>query len=86
MTTPEQHKDNGNKHFGNQNYTEAIEEYTQAIDKSKDAPNHVYYANRANVYMTLHRNEECIADCDQAIKIDASYSKSYFRKAKALQD
>ena len=28
--------------------------------------------------------EECIADCNQAIKIEPTFIKSYFRKAKAL--
>lgn len=28
-------------------------------------------------------NEECAADCDQAIKIDPLFPKSYYRKAKA---
>ena len=28
--------------------------------------------------------EECIADCNQAIGIEASFVKPYYRKAKAL--
>ena len=50
---------------------------------SKENPNHVYYANRANVYIELLKYKNCIEDCDTAIKIDPKFVKSYLRKAKA---
>ena len=55
-----------------------------AIEITLETPNHIYYANRANAYLELANYEECIADCNQAIKIDKHFIKSYFRKAKAL--
>ena len=30
--------------------------------------------------------EECIKDCNEAIKIEPTFSKSYYRKAKALEN
>jgi len=55
-----------------------------AIETNGDQHNHVYFANRANVYLELERNEEAIADCNHAIKIEPSFAKSYFRKANGL--
>ena len=49
-----------------------------------DAPNAIYFANRANAYLELRNFDDCITDCDAAIKIDKNYSKTYLRKAKAL--
>ena len=57
--------------------------YTQAIEISIQTPNHIYFANRANAYLELQAYEECINDCNQSIKIDKTFIKSYFRKAKA---
>ena len=52
MTTPDQHKDNGNKLFANHKYDEAIAEYTSAIEKAGNKPSCVFFANRANVYLS----------------------------------
>ena len=51
---------------------------------SFDEPNAIYYSNRANAFLELDQNTECINDCDQAINIDPKYVKSYYRKSKAL--
>ena len=81
---PDALKQAGNKAFDLKNYEEAVQQYTLAIEITIDNPSHVYYANRANAYLELFKNEECINDCNMAIQIDPSYSKSYYRKAKAL--
>jgi tetratricopeptide (TPR) repeat protein len=83
-TNPEALKEAGNKAFANGNYGEAVKQYTMAIEISIEQPNHIYFANRANCYLEMGNDEECIKDCDQAIKIDTNFPKSYFRKAKAL--
>jgi len=36
------------------------------------------------VYLDMCRFEECVTDCNEAIKIDPLFPKSYYRKAKAL--
>ena len=51
---------------------------------SSDCPNHIYFANRANAYLEVKDYDQCISDCDQAIQIDQSFTKSYLRKTKAL--
>lgn len=65
------------------NFNEAVNLYSQAIELSQEKPNHVYFANRANAYLELFENQKCVEDCDMAIKIEPSFAKSYFRKAKA---
>jgi len=80
---PDALKQAGNKAFDLKQYEEAVSQYTMAIEITLDNPNHVYYANRANAYLELFNNEECINDCNKAISIEPTYSKSYYRKAKA---
>ena len=84
MSDPESIKEAGNKAFMAKNFDEAIKCYTVAIEITLEQPNHVYYANRANAQLELHNYEECINDCNSAIEIEPSYTKSYYRKAKAL--
>ena len=48
-------------------YGEAIKFYTQAIDLSKEKPNHVYFANRGNSYLMSNNFSSCISDCESAI-------------------
>jgi tetratricopeptide (TPR) repeat protein len=50
---------------------------------TKEKPNHIYFSNRANAYLELSENQKCIDDCNESIKIDPNFHKSYFRKAKA---
>ena len=77
-------KEAGNKEFLAKNFKEAVELYTSAIELSLENPNAVYFSNRANAKLELFDFQGCIDDCDEAIKIDKSYVKSYLRKAKAL--
>lgn len=81
---PESLKEAGNKALVAGKYDEALELYNQAIELSKDAPNHIYYSNRAEVYLQLKKYEECLADCEVSLDINKEYAKSYFRKATAL--
>ena len=84
VNNPEQHKEAGNKLFSEQKYIEAIQQYTLAIELAKEEPSHVYYANRANAFLEVGRQNECIEDCNKAIEIEPTFVKAYFRKAKAL--
>ena len=83
-SNPDSLKEAGNKAFANKNYEEAVKQYTMAIEITLEKPNHIYFANRANAELELMMFEECIADCNQAIQIEPTFIKSYFRKAKAL--
>jgi histone-lysine N-methyltransferase SETD3 len=81
---PEALKEAGNKAFAAKNFTEAIKQYTMAIEITIDQPNHVFYANRANCFLETEQYEECIQDCNKAIGIEPTFPKAFFRKAKAL--
>ena len=46
---------------------------------TKENPNHIYYANRANCKMEIFDYEGCFIDTQEAMKIDKTYIKSYIR-------
>ena len=86
---PESLKEAGNKAFLAKDYNEAIKLYTQAIELSQAEgpmvpPAHIYFSNRANAYLEIAKFEDSLSDCNESIKIDPTYIKTYFRKAKAL--
>jgi protein-histidine N-methyltransferase len=86
---PESLKEAGNKAFLAKDYIEAIKLYTQAIKLSQAQgpmvpPSHIYFSNRANGYLEIGNLEDSLSDCNESIKIDPSYIKTYFRKAKTL--
>ena len=62
-------KEKGNAAFSEEEYEQAIKYYSEAISLSKDKPNHIFYANRAAVYLEMNRNEDCISDCEKSILI-----------------
>lgn len=77
------HKEAGNKAFVKKEYSQAVKEYSMAIELSKEKPNHIYFANRANAHLEMWLFEQCITDCNNAIEVDPTFPKSYYRKAKA---
>ena len=76
----EKFKSQGNIALRKGNYDTAINKYTRAIKEAK-VENHVYYANRAQAHFQLKNYEECIKDCDEAIRIEPKFMKSYYRKS-----
>jgi RNA polymerase II-associated protein 3 len=68
----------GNRFFTQKNYSEAIKHYTLGLNISK---NPILFGNRALCYYKLNDFENCISDCDEALKLDSSYFKVYFRRA-----
>lgn len=75
-------KDQGNKCFMQGRFTDAVQNYTKAINL--DDTNHIYFANRANAYLRLQEFQLALEDCEKAIEIKNDYPKSWYRKAKAL--
>ena len=86
------YKEEANSKFSADNFQDALELYSKAIsyvpslnggDTKMIA---TLYANRAVTYLKLKRYELCISDCNEAIKLDATYIKAYIRRAKAQID
>ena len=58
-------------------YSEAIEQYTKAIQI--DGKNPVYFANRAAAYSQNGQHEKAVDDAKRAVEVDGKYSKGYSR-------
>lgn len=75
-------KSEGNAHFKNAEYTEAIDKYSEALEvcphvhKSERA---ILFGNRAAAHKYLEHREEAINDCSQAIELNPDYLKAYAR-------
>ncbi|WWC72734.1 uncharacterized protein I206_106698 [Kwoniella pini CBS 10737] len=80
-------KDRGNKLYSKKDFQKAVECYTKALEVSirKDA---VFYSNRAACYTNFSPPEyaKCVADCDEALKLDKTYVKALKRRATALEN
>ncbi|XP_073255098.1 tetratricopeptide repeat protein 12-like isoform X1 [Porites lutea] len=76
-------KAKGNEAFKEGKFTEAISNYTMAINKFSSNP--VLYTNRAQAYIKLEDFDSAIEDCNLALKIDEKWVKAFVHKARALQ-
>lgn len=74
----EKHKSAGNELYKQQNWKEAIAEYTEAI--KRDPTNSRAYSNRANAYAKLMDFSRALEDSDMALKYDSKFVKPYIRK------
>ena len=67
-----------NAAFVEENYDEAVDWYTKAIDL--DSQNTELFVHRAQAYIKNENYEDAIKDCEQAIALNAQNSKAYLRK------
>lgn len=82
MQEAEHLKAEGNQCFKQKLYNKAVYFYTQALDLDPD--NAVILANRAQVYLNLHKHEKAYMDTCGALQSDPGNKKAMFRKAVAL--
>lgn len=82
--TADQWKQEGNDHFKNKNYTDAIQCYSKAI--ALNSGDVSYFGNRAACYLALKNYARTIEDCDRAISIDPNFAKAHRRRALALMN
>ncbi len=75
-------KEKGNEAFKAGNMEDAIVLFTEAI--SQDESNSVLFNNRAMAFAGLERWEECVMDAREAVQLNATYSKAYYRLVKGL--
>ncbi|KMZ61009.1 hypothetical protein ZOSMA_55G00610 [Zostera marina] len=91
--TPEialQHKCQGNHHFSNRDYAQALKSYSQALRFSPVDCDGVgkkllamIYANRASSFLELGHFEACVRDCSRAIDVSSHYVKAWYRRGRA---
>jgi DnaJ family protein C protein 7 len=74
-----------NDMFKRGKYSDAVAAYTEAItiDPTNKVTNAKLLGNRAMARIKIKEYEEAVADCDQALKLDPSYTKARRTRAKA---
>ena len=72
-------KERGNVHFKAGKFPQAIEEYTEAINREPTNP--TYYSNRAAAYQKLMDFQKAVEDSKLALKQDPKFTKAWMRKA-----
>lgn len=77
------HKEQGNKFFNLNEFNQAIQCYTLAIQANP--LNSVFYCNRAFCYLKLQKYNQCINDCSMAIEYDPYNHKAYYRRMIAYE-
>lgn len=78
----EAHKERGNVHFRNQEYHEAIAEYSKAV--LKDPKNPIFYTNRAMCYHKVGNFEATLADGEKALSLDINSCMFFFAEFRKI--
>lgn len=79
-------KEEGNRHVAAARYAQAVECYTDALEKAPAGKNvHVYFSNRAAARTHLKDLDGAVDDARAAIAAQPSYAKAHARLATALQ-
>lgn len=81
-------KQTGNQNFARKNYEVAIDQYTKAIELSKEIPINqddlsIFHQNRAACNEALANYDLVVEDCGRAIELRKNYTKAYLRRARA---
>jgi STIP1 family protein 1 len=72
----DQLKNQGNAHFKNGEYVQAVHLYSQAIQKNPGNP--LLYTNRANARLKLSLWQEVIDDCLKSIELLPDNMKGFY--------
>ncbi|KAI8918396.1 hypothetical protein DFJ77DRAFT_455402 [Powellomyces hirtus] len=74
-------KAEANQYYKKENYREAVNLYSHAIEIMPTSG--VYYANRAAALLMLRQYNDAVNDCKAAIELDGESTKIYIRASKA---
>ena len=96
LTTParraklaEDLKTRGNAHYSHGDDAAAVDDYTAGLRALGDQENKTLrgalLSNRAAVHLRRKEHDLCIKDCNEALKLDASRAKCYYRRAAARE-
>eukprot|EP00658_Telonema_sp_P-2_P016872 TRINITY_DN16531_c0_g1_i1.p1 TRINITY_DN16531_c0_g1~~TRINITY_DN16531_c0_g1_i1.p1 ORF type:complete len:269 (+),score=76.29 TRINITY_DN16531_c0_g1_i1:96-809(+) len=77
----EAHKQRGNQLFSDDKFTEAICEYTQAIEMH---PHHTFYSNRSAAFCKLSDFERALQDGNLCVECKPGWHKAHLRVGDAL--
>lgn len=80
-TVAQRFKEQGNQAYKNQDYAKAITCYSKAIEIDQLDPS--YFTNRALCYFNINKFEECIKDCDRALRINNDLPKAWKKKSQS---
>lgn len=83
FTLSEDYKAKGNSFFKLTEFSEAIEQYSRAIDHDKD--NAILYSNRSVSYARLGDWKKALEDANRCIQLKPQWAKGYWRKICALE-
>ncbi len=78
----EKYKEEGNGHYKEGRYNEAVRSYTLAIENHPS--NATLWNNRAAARMAMDMNNEAIKDLEKSLSLDPNNAKTLFRMGKVL--
>jgi stress-induced-phosphoprotein 1 len=78
----EEERSKGNDLYKKGDFVASVQAYTESIKRNPEDPRG--YTNRASAYTKLVALPEALKDCEEAIKIDANFTKAYIRKSNVL--
>ena len=84
LATVEGRIDSGNTHFQNNEFTEAVADYTEAIKMQPDLA--AAYSDRASAYIEIKEYDKAIEDANQAIKLKPDLPWAYAARASAYRN
>ncbi|PWN32588.1 TPR-like protein [Meira miltonrushii] len=78
----DEERNRGNDLYKAGDFVGSVQAYTESIKRNPSDPRG--YTNRASAYIKLVALPEALKDCEEAIKMDETFTKAYIRKSNVL--
>ena len=82
MATAEELRVKGNEYYREQNYTQAVQCYSDALNLAPHDP--VILSNRSVSYLKLNKYNKALHDAEQCVSMKPDWAKGHFGKVAAL--